>query len=110
MLRGVSKSGSPCERVMTFFPAAAMCRALVEMAMVRLGWMRSRRSAVRCMSGPREGSRGTYRRGRRRAIVPWWAGLTELFQLRPDVEDAIREAVIVIRLHKVFVGTELPLE
>ena len=43
MLRGVSKSGSPCDRLITFFPSAIMRRATVEIAMVRLGWMRSSR-------------------------------------------------------------------
>ena len=39
-----------------------MCRALVAMAMVRLGWMRSRRSAVRCMADSRDqAGRGPYR-------------------------------------------------
>src|SRR3954469_5781603 len=46
ILRGVSKSGSPCDRLITFFPSAIIRRATVEMAMVRLGWMRSRRADV----------------------------------------------------------------
>ena len=37
MLRGVSKSGSPCDRLITFLPSAIMRRATVEIAMVRLG-------------------------------------------------------------------------
>ena len=59
MLRGVSKSGSPCDRLITFLPSAIMRRATVEMAMVRLGWMRSRRSAVRDIGA---GSRVTKQR------------------------------------------------
>ncbi len=49
MFRGVSKSGSPCDRLITFFPSAIIFRATVEMAIVKLGWMRSRRSEVRAM-------------------------------------------------------------
>src|SRR4051812_44038215 len=46
---GVSKSGSPAERLMTFFPAAFRARAFAVMAMVWDGAMRSSRSAVRFM-------------------------------------------------------------
>src|SRR5690242_2086062 len=53
MFCGVSKSGSPCDRLITFLPSAIMRRATVEIAMVRLGWIRSRRSAVRDMTGSR---------------------------------------------------------
>src|SRR6185312_6759503 len=65
MLRGVSKSGSPCDRLITFFPSAIIFRATVEMAMVRLGWMRSRRSAVSDMMGSRLRRRGTLVKRRR---------------------------------------------
>src|SRR3954454_22789619 len=51
ILRGVSKSGSPCDRLITFFPSALILGATGEIAMVRLGWMRSSRSAVRDMMG-----------------------------------------------------------
>src|ERR1700722_4261098 len=62
-LRGVSKSGSPWDSEMTFLPSAIMCRALVEIAMVRLGWILSRRSAVRCIGGfpADKAGRGPYR-------------------------------------------------
>src|ERR1700733_15463525 len=50
MLRGVSKSGPPCDRLITSFPSAIIRRATVEIAMVRLGWIRSCRSAVRDMT------------------------------------------------------------
>src|SRR4051812_15119792 len=53
MFCGVSKSGSPCDRLITFLPSAIMRRATVEIAMVRLDWIRSRRSAVRDMTGSR---------------------------------------------------------
>src|ERR1700759_5528095 len=53
MFCGVSKSGSPCDRLITFLPSAIMRRATVEIAMVRLGWIRSRRSAVRDMTDSR---------------------------------------------------------
>ncbi len=46
---GVSKSGSPADRLMMSRPAAFSARALVAMAMVWLGLTRSSRSAVRCM-------------------------------------------------------------
>ena len=50
-LRGVSKSGSPRDRLITFFPSAIIFRATVEMKMVTLGWMQSSRSAVRVHDG-----------------------------------------------------------
>src|SRR3954469_2706438 len=53
MFCGVSKSGSPIDRLITFLPSAIMRRATVEIAMVRLGWIRSRRLAVRDMTGSR---------------------------------------------------------
>src|SRR5271157_4387764 len=62
-LRGVSKSGSPCDRLMTFLPSAIIFRATVEMAMVRLGWIRSRRSAMSDMAESREIGGGPYRSG-----------------------------------------------
>ncbi len=46
---GVSKSGSPADRLMMSRPWAFSARALVEMAMVWLGLIRSRRSAMSCM-------------------------------------------------------------
>ena len=46
---GVSKSGSPAERLMMSRPAAFSCRALVEMAMVWLGLTRSNRVAIKGM-------------------------------------------------------------
>src|SRR5665213_2620222 len=48
---GVSKSGSPAANPITSRPAAFSARAFVVMAMVWLGLIRSRRSAVRCMFG-----------------------------------------------------------
>ena len=69
MLRGVSKSGSPCDRLITFFPSAIIFRATVEMAMVRLGWIRSRRSAVRCMADSQDRRARPYRSELARAIV-----------------------------------------
>src|ERR1700733_13636066 len=48
---GVSKSGSPAERLMISRPSAFNARALVEMAMVWLGLMRFRRSAIKDMLG-----------------------------------------------------------
>src|SRR5580658_2081549 len=62
-LRGVSKSGSPCDRLMTFLPSAIIRRATVEMAMVRLGWIRSSRSAVSDMVESRKIGGGPYRSG-----------------------------------------------
>ena len=47
MFPGVSKSGSPADRLMMSRPAAFKARALEEMAMVWLGLTRSSRSAVR---------------------------------------------------------------
>jgi len=50
-LSGVSKSGSPADRLITSRPSAFNCRALVATAMVWLGLIRSRRAAVRDMMG-----------------------------------------------------------
>src|SRR4051794_34868653 len=60
---GVSKSGSPAARPMTSLPAAFSARALLVMAMVRDGEIRSSRSAMSFMVwGLRSGEgAGTYR-------------------------------------------------
>ena len=52
MLRGVSKSGSPADSPITSRPAAFSARALVVIAIVWLGLMRSRRAAMRLMAVP----------------------------------------------------------
>src|SRR5271166_1723598 len=86
-LRGVSKSGSPCDRLMMFLPSAIIFRATVEMAMVRLGWIRSSRSAVSDMAESHEIGAGPYRSDETRAtgggcgagaiaFGGWGAGLT----------------------------------